>query len=344
MNESSASNLSVGSDGNPFAQAGPWLRGNIHTHTTASDGQMSVAGVADWYARHQYDFLCITDHDVVAPDSLGSRSTPSGIVVIPGAEIGVKLDGSVGAEVCALGIQEVRQKYVHPQRVIDDTIAQGGVAIMSHPHMSGVYSGLLMPLEGLAGIEVFNAACFGSGRRGFSLTHWDDLLTAGRRVWGTASDDRHSADESDPRGAAIQHDKAKGWIMLKSPGGKSADAILSAIRSGWFYSSTGPEIHDIQVKNGKIHVRCSPVRSIRLVTLPWCGTCVDAGKGQTIIETTIDVGMAGTPNRMAQIAKAFGEKGFFSPGLELPSFFRIECWDGDHGYAWSNPLFLSTGT
>src|SRR5687768_11437451 len=111
----------VAIEGNPFAVVGEWRRGNIHTHSTASDGQMSVAQVADWYAARGYDFLCITDHDLVAPDVLDPRRHgDSNIVLIPGAEIGVKLDGSLGAEICALGINEVRQRYVHPQLVIDD--------------------------------------------------------------------------------------------------------------------------------------------------------------------------------------------------------------------------------
>lgn len=326
---------------NPFEMDGPWLRGNLHTHSTASDGHMTVLELARWYERHGYDFLCITDHDIVA--EIPNVPEPSRMILIPGAEIGVKWEGAFGAEICALGIQEVRRKYVHPQLVVDDVLAQGGIAFVSHPHMSGVYSGLIMQLTGLAGVEVYNAACFGSGRRAFSTIHWDDLLMAGHRAWGMASDDRHSSDDPDSPSAATHYDKGKAWVMVKS-GARTPAGILSAIRDGWFYSTTGPRIDDIRITGGKIIVKSSPVRSIRLVTIPWCGTCVDAGAGKTLTDISVDVGMVGTPARGAGISKLFAEQGFLDHQIHVPSYFRVECWDGDNGYAWSNPLFLVSGT
>ncbi len=52
---------------NPFAQPGEWLRGNLHTHTTRSDGLLSPQATVDEYARRGYDFLSLTDHSVVTP-------------------------------------------------------------------------------------------------------------------------------------------------------------------------------------------------------------------------------------------------------------------------------------
>jgi len=51
----------------PYRVAGSWVRGNTHTHTTCSvnDGMTSPAETAEWYWRHGYGFLAITDHDVV---------------------------------------------------------------------------------------------------------------------------------------------------------------------------------------------------------------------------------------------------------------------------------------
>jgi len=41
----------------------PWLRGNLHAHTTFSDGVRSPAALLDEYESRGYDFLAITDHD-----------------------------------------------------------------------------------------------------------------------------------------------------------------------------------------------------------------------------------------------------------------------------------------
>ena len=40
-----------------------WLKGNLHTHTTNSDGDESPEHVAEWYHEHGYDWLCLSDHN-----------------------------------------------------------------------------------------------------------------------------------------------------------------------------------------------------------------------------------------------------------------------------------------
>ena len=39
-----------------------WLKGNLHAHTTASDGRISIEECIKRYKEHGYDFLAITDH------------------------------------------------------------------------------------------------------------------------------------------------------------------------------------------------------------------------------------------------------------------------------------------
>ena len=41
----------------------PLLRGNLHAHTTFSDGIRSPAALLEEYEKRGYDFLAITDHD-----------------------------------------------------------------------------------------------------------------------------------------------------------------------------------------------------------------------------------------------------------------------------------------
>lgn len=43
-----------------------WYRGNMHTHSLWSDGDDFPEMIADWYKRHGYDFLGLTDHNVIA--------------------------------------------------------------------------------------------------------------------------------------------------------------------------------------------------------------------------------------------------------------------------------------
>ena len=43
-----------------------WYRGNLHTHTLWSDGNDFPEMVADWYRRHGYQFLALSDHNILS--------------------------------------------------------------------------------------------------------------------------------------------------------------------------------------------------------------------------------------------------------------------------------------
>jgi predicted metal-dependent phosphoesterase TrpH len=46
----------------PFRLPGRFFRGNLHTHSTRSDGTLSPEAVLEAYQRHGYDFVALTDH------------------------------------------------------------------------------------------------------------------------------------------------------------------------------------------------------------------------------------------------------------------------------------------
>jgi hypothetical protein len=47
-------------------QPAQYWKGNLHTHTLWSDGDDFPEMVVDWYKRHKYDFLALTEHNVIA--------------------------------------------------------------------------------------------------------------------------------------------------------------------------------------------------------------------------------------------------------------------------------------
>jgi hypothetical protein len=49
----------------PQHDAPRWWRGNLHTHTLWSDGDEFPELAVEWYKRHGYHFLSITDHNIV---------------------------------------------------------------------------------------------------------------------------------------------------------------------------------------------------------------------------------------------------------------------------------------
>jgi len=51
----------------PLRDSGPrFWKGNLHTHSLWSDGDDFPEMIADWYKRHGYHFLAMTDHNVLS--------------------------------------------------------------------------------------------------------------------------------------------------------------------------------------------------------------------------------------------------------------------------------------
>src|SRR5205823_11690586 len=71
---------------NPFTVPGEWFRGNLHAHTTNSDGGMPPHKLVGHYAHAGWDFLALTDHwrvsELPPPDAYTQD-----ITVIPGIEV-----------------------------------------------------------------------------------------------------------------------------------------------------------------------------------------------------------------------------------------------------------------
>ncbi|MCI0690265.1 MAG: hypothetical protein L0Y54_23955, partial [Sporichthyaceae bacterium] len=146
-------------DGNPWAlrlEGGGWYRGNLHCHTTESDGRLSPQETVDWFAGEGYDFLALTDHNVVTdPTGLHSR----GMCLLPSTELtasGGELRTSyhligLGLPVGAV-LPPTSTPAVEAARWLQ---AQGAVAFTAHPHWSGLTVADLLAAE-TAGIEIFN--------------------------------------------------------------------------------------------------------------------------------------------------------------------------------------------
>lgn len=64
--------FTVGTPVIPAQEAAPpdaepqWFRGNLHTHSLWSDGNDYPEMIVDWYARNGYQFLALSDHNVLS--------------------------------------------------------------------------------------------------------------------------------------------------------------------------------------------------------------------------------------------------------------------------------------
>lgn len=294
----------------PFEAEGKWYKGNLHTHTTNSDGAWAIDKVAAEYKSNGYNFLFITDHRKISDVSGLSED---GFLVLRGEEIdGGKSGVGHSYHIVALNIKEAVTSQDAPdvQGLIDLARAKGGEVIIAHPYWSGLTMNDMIGLKGYLGIEVFNTTCFNSIAKGHSVVHWDDLLARGKQAWGFAVDDTHQH-FNDHRVIDI----CNAWIMAKLPELTEA-AVMNAIKAGRFYSSNGPSIHNISVEDGYISVSTSEVKVINFVANVSSGGSFTAMGDELLTE--------------ARYKMRGSEK-----------YIRVECFDKDGKGAWSNTVLFN---
>ena len=88
----------------PFNSTGPWYKGNLHTHTTQSDGKLTPAESMRWHAEHGYHFLAITDHNVLTQPEKFLSQPP--LLAIPSVEVSAWRE-PVEYHVLCIGVTEM---------------------------------------------------------------------------------------------------------------------------------------------------------------------------------------------------------------------------------------------
>ncbi len=219
---------------NPYASKGQWHKGQLHCHTTESDGDLSVEEVLALYARRGYEFVALADHNLV------TRASSTSILVI-GQEFGRGNTESSGkGHMVGLNVNGYPSPGASAQRRISSMASRGGLVFLSHPDTGGAWSTpVLRSLRNNVGIEIYNCH-----HEECAARKWDEVLSSGRIVWGFAVDDAHNLDEFD-----------KGWVMVRFPGEPTTKKVLAALRNGSFYSTQGPTVAEIQVNDHAIWLR-----------------------------------------------------------------------------------------
>ncbi len=295
-----------------FRKPGRWLRVNVHTHTTNSDGCYTPEqAVARYRDELGYQALFLTDHRVATPTD-GLADPDSDFSVIPGIEI----DGTDPAfglyHLLALGIT-VDQNFgtdLPLQEAVDWVNAHSGLPIFAHPYWSGQRHEALTTVVGALGVEVYNDVSLKHNGKAYALSHWDALLEEGLRVWGFASDDVHFLASFGFGGG--------GWIMVRAEE-NTPSAILTAIRAGDFYASTGPDFIDVQREGDVLRVQCSPVAQVAFTGQSYLGEILrPTGGAETLTEAEFTIG---------------DER-----------FIRITLTTADGHSAWGQPIFLNGWT
>lgn len=246
-----------------FHQTGTWLRCALHAHTTNSDGEATPAGLCEHYVRAGFDVLAITDHWHVT-----AHEHPS-LLVVPSSELSARIVGDAGeAEILALGVPvlpDVRDSFPTLEECAAWIVSREGVPYLCHPYWSGLTADHYLSAPSLVGLEIYNAAGELSHGNGLSTVHWDEVLQRGARAYGIATDDCHYPGQ----------DSRHGWTWARVEEA-SREGVLEGLRTGACYSSSGAELHGVDVSHRGVEVRCSPAQAVCVRSGPWDGCRVNA--------------------------------------------------------------------
>ena len=321
-----------------FTGCGSFYKGNLHSHTTISDGMLTPEQNVAQYKEHGYHFLCMSEHDIYT-DHRAQFNTEN-FIVLPGVEATAVLYRAIGTNERyklhhmhgILGTTEMQQnapegtfghlQYLPPikffgqwegakaaQQLSDMLRAHGCVVTYNHPVWSRVLDEEFMDTTGVTALEIFNYNSTNEAAVGSGLVHWDRMLRAGKRINGFASDDNHNE--------GLFDDACGGWICVQAES-LTHDAIVENFMKGNYYSSAGPEIYDWGVRDGKVWIDCSKVERVNFVA----GNIVNDG-GTVIGELRKD-----TLTHAEHTLK----------GHE--SYVRVEVVDRFGRAAWTNPIYL----
>lgn len=310
-------------------------RGNLHSHSTRSDGRLSPGQLVELYREQGYGFLCMSEHDCYTIPTEGEGK----ILLIPGTEIaavqlapggdlqkytGVVQTHHIGGLLGPKALQKGRTLCTHGEpfpplvyqgewdaaavaKQLKEQLAERGCfAIYNHPEWShtqpGDYAAGEFPF-----LEIYNHNAALDNYTGWAVHQWDQVLRQGYRVYGVAADDNHNAPDL--------ADSCGGWVMVQAEE-CTHEAITTALLAGEFYASSGPQIHRWELVDGVATVGCSPVESVRFISGG------DVGSGRTFHRGELPLTQVSYP-----LSPRDGD------------YIRVECVAADGTVAWSQPIF-----
>lgn len=315
-------------------------KAELHTHTTCSDGVYTPLESRELYKSRGYRVVAYTDHDVFVRHH--TELTEKNFIALNAFELGIPSysedetdrEKQVHLNFIAENPDIEKMPFYNPKYIYQggarqfvgkipfdgeledrrNTVEwlnyaikkgneQGFLVIYNHPIWSLSEPQEYLPLNGLLGMEVWNTSgLYTSPENGAA---WREMIIHGKDIKCIAANDFHTNKDFDCMLAAT-------YICTND---FSYKGIIDALKAGNFYSSTGPEIKELSVHNGKLHIKCSPVKVIRVFGIKSSVSSAVAEFGEFITEAEFPV----------------------KPYMNNMFYVHME---GKHNtQAWTNPIF-----
>ncbi len=307
-------------DISPFSLPGRFWRGNLHTHSTLSDGVLAPEQVIDAYKGAGYDFMMLSDHFLERfnwPVADTRRLRSNNFTTIIGSELHAP-QTSVGEywHIVAAGLP-LDFAPCDPSESGEDiarrAAAHGAFVGIAHPAWSQLTIEDGRAIEVAHAVEIYNHGCAVDCDRGDGWYLLDQLLNEGKRLTAFATDDAHFATD----------DHFGGWVHVRAES-LDPEILLEAMKQGHYYSSQGPVIHELSLEGDELNVACSPVNTIVVL----CGNSRTVHRsGQAITGASLDLGKL---------------KQSWLPLKQESQWFRVALIDQGGRRAWTNPIWRDT--
>jgi hypothetical protein len=280
-----------------------WYKGNLHTHTTVSDGAKTPEDTKAAYRAMGYDFIALTDH---WKPGEGSENDPSGLLVLSGAEYNYNGSDVLKGVFHIIGVgyeyDPALTPAVEPQDAVDAINNAGGLAFLAHPAWSLNTHEMVEKFHGLFATEIYNSVS-GTPRncRPYSGQIVDELAARGYFLPLIATDDTHFW--------LGEEGMSYIWVNL---GDKplNRENLLAALRAGKFFGTQGPFI-DARIEDGKFVVTCEGgAKSMTMFSnLPWEHVRYFEAEGDTLTECRFPIHRDATFMR-AEVKNSLGQTGY----------------------------------
>jgi hypothetical protein len=295
----------------PRAPGGPgWLFGELHSHSSHSDGKHELGDIADRAARAGLDFLAMTDHNAMSAHPVAAGAP---VVIVPGFEL-----TTFHGHHPIYGLDHVVPWHVDgrvlPLAELAPRIrAAGGLIGVAHPFVPGdpLCTGCRMidalPPAAFDMMEVWYRRWTSPGsdnQAGYEM--WDRLWREGNGRTGVAARDWHGPEQEAP---------FPGEFPLTGVYAESAtpEAILAGLRAGRAIMSRGP-IVDVSTSGG-LTIRVERMFGPAELRVLRTGEVIDR--------------------------RPLRSDGVVELDLPGPGHYRAELWDGDDPVTLTNHVTVT---
>ncbi|QEK07016.1 glycoside hydrolase domain-containing protein [Treponema phagedenis] len=262
---------------------GEWYKANMHCHSVFSDGHFAPAELKELYMRKGYSIVAFTDHCIYKNHA---ELTDSNFLALVGLEVETSEPDTTGGgfdrvKTYHFNIIDTDPEYKKDEKQdviqpndwyygideINDYIEKiaklGFLTAYNHPYWSLQNYDDYKDLKNLWAMEIFNFGCEKEGGYGYAPQSYDEMLRLpdNKKLFCVAGDDNHNAA---PVGSP-ECDSFGGFTMIRAES-LTYSAVANALKLGHFYASMGPQIKELYIENGMVHIHTSAVKKISLIT------------------------------------------------------------------------------